>query len=97
MKLFIFARFHAREGRESDLAAAIEDVVGASRTEPGCVSISAFQATRDGRLFFIHSCWRDEAAFEVHAQMPHTQRFLERAEEAIDHPLDITRTRSTAG
>jgi quinol monooxygenase YgiN len=97
MELFIFARFHAREGHERDLAAAINDVVHATRTEPGCLSISSFRATKDQRLFFIHSCWRDEAAFETHAQRPHTLQFLQRVEEASDRPSDITRTQRITG
>jgi quinol monooxygenase YgiN len=40
---------------------------------------------------YIHSRWVDEAAFELHATLPHTLRFLERAEKLIDHPLDVTR------
>jgi quinol monooxygenase YgiN len=46
----------------------------------------------DPRLFYIHSRWTDEAAFENHAGLPHTVRFLERVEPLIDHPLDVTRT-----
>ncbi len=91
MELFIFARFHARPGNESAVEKALRDVIGPSRGEPGCLSIGAFRSTRDGRLFYIHSRWNDEAAFEIHAGLPHTVRFLERVAPLIDHPLDITR------
>jgi quinol monooxygenase YgiN len=47
---------------------------------------------RDPQLFYIHSRWKDEAAFEVHAGLPHTVRFLARVQPLIDHPLDVTRT-----
>jgi quinol monooxygenase YgiN len=43
-------------------------------------------------LFYIHSRWTGEEAFETHAALPHTVRFLERVEQLIDHPLDVTRT-----
>jgi quinol monooxygenase YgiN len=33
----------------------------------------------------------DEAAFDHHAGLPHTRRFIERVVALIDHPLDITR------
>jgi len=36
MELFIFARFHAREGEEAAVAAALRDVIGPSRAEPDC-------------------------------------------------------------
>jgi quinol monooxygenase YgiN len=96
MELFIFGRFHARAGAESALEAALRDVVGPSRAGAGCLSIEAFRSTRDPRLFYIHSRWTSEAAFELHAGMPHTQRFLERAGPLIDHPLEVTRARPLA-
>ena len=91
MELFIFARFHARSGNESAVEKALRDVIGPSSEEPGCSRIGAFRSTRDPQLFYIHSRWKDEAAFEIHAGLPHTVRFLERVAPLIDHPLDITR------
>lgn len=96
MELFIFARFHAREGQDATVAAALRAVVAPTRAEPGCIAITAFRALRDARLFYIHSRWQDEAAFERHAELPHTRHFLAQVEPAIDHPLDIARTEPLA-
>jgi quinol monooxygenase YgiN len=93
MELFVFARFHAREDQAGAVAAALRDVVGPTREEPGCVAIGAYRSTRDPLLFYIHSRWIDEAAFETHAGLPHTVRFLERVQPLIDHALDVTRAR----
>jgi quinol monooxygenase YgiN len=93
MELFIFARFHARPGNEGAVAEAILENLPPSREEAGCLNIHAFRSTRDPQLFYIHSCWKDEAAFENHAGLPHTERFLDRVQPLIDHPLDVTRTR----
>jgi quinol monooxygenase YgiN len=92
MTLFIFARFHARPGCEEAVGEAVRHVVPPSRAEPGCEGIHAFRSRRDPRLFYIHSQWKDEEAFEVHAALPHTTRFIERVGSLIDHPLDIART-----
>ena len=92
-ELFIFARFHAREGYEDALAAALRAEVTSSRAEPGCLAHQAYRSTRDSRLFFIHSHWRDEPAFESHIQLPHTVRFIERVQPLIDHKLDVIRAR----
>jgi quinol monooxygenase YgiN len=91
VELFIFARFHARPGQEDAVAEALRDVLGPSREEEGCQSIQAFRSIRDPGLFYIHSRWTNEAAFDLHAQLPHTVRFIERVEPLIDHPLDVTR------
>ena len=93
MELFIFARFHAREGKEAELAAVLGKQVPFARAEPGCRMIDAYRSTRDSRLFYIHSRWADEAAFEVHAELANTVEFVARVEPLIDHPLDVTRAR----
>jgi quinol monooxygenase YgiN len=91
VELFIFARFHALAGQESAVEEALRNVVSPTRAEAGCLSIHAFRSTRDPRLFYIHSRWTNEAAFENHAGLPHTVRFIERVASLIDHPLDVTR------
>ena len=91
MELFIFARFRARAGHEAAVEEALREVVPPSRAEPGCVSIHAFRSIRDRQLFYIHSRWKDEAAFETHAGLPHTTRFIARVEPLLDHALDVTR------
>ncbi len=92
MELFILARFHARDQQEDAVEAALRDVVVPSRQEAGCLGIHAFRSTGDARLFYVHSKWTDETAFELHARLPHTVRFLERIEPLLDHPLNnVTR------
>jgi quinol monooxygenase YgiN len=90
-ELFIIARFHAREGREDAVAAALRSEVLASRADPGCLSHAAFRSVRDPRLFFIQSRWVDEAAFETHIGLPHTVRFAESIQLMIDHELEPVR------
>ena len=91
MELFIFARFHARPGNEGAAAEALRDILAPTRGEPGCLSIHAFRSIRDPQLFYIQSRWKDEPAFEYHAGLPHTVRFVERVQPLIDHPLEVTR------
>ena len=93
MKLFIFARFHAREGKESELASTLTTVSAATRAEADCLGHQIFRATKEPRQFFIYSQWRNEAAFERHIELPHTLRFVENVEPLIDHELDVVRTR----
>ena len=92
MELYIFGRFHARSGNEAAVAEAINDVLLPTREEAGCLNVHAFRSIRDTKLFFIHSSWVSEEAFEIHATLPHTVRFIERVEPLIDHPLDVSRT-----
>lgn len=90
--LFVFVRLHARVGCESEIADAIAEVVKASRREPGCARMNGFRSTRDLRLFLIHSVWKDESAFEVHAGLPHTLAFMETIDRLLEAPREVTRT-----
>ena len=91
MEIFIFARFHATPGNESTVQEALHAAVVASRQEEGCLGIDSFHSIREPQLFYIHSHWKDEAAFEKHAVLPHTIRFVERVELLIDHPVEAQR------
>jgi quinol monooxygenase YgiN len=94
MEIYIFGRFHAAQGNEAAVLDAITTVLGPTRQEPGCLSIQPFRSLRDPRLFYIHSRWISEEAFDLHATLPHTVRFIARVEPLIDHPLDVTRAKS---
>lgn len=91
-RLFLFARFRALPGHEADLEAAIRDVITPTRAEADCLAIHLYRSTRDPGLFFIHSRWRSEAAFDAHARLPHTVRFVERVRTLIDHEFESHRT-----
>lgn len=93
MELFIFARFHSREGVEAATEAALREQVPRARAEPGCLEIGAYRSKRDPRLFWIASRWTDAAAFEVHAALENTTRFVERMQALIDHPFEADRAR----
>jgi quinol monooxygenase YgiN len=89
---FVFVCLHARAAHEADVAAALRKVALLSRDEAGCVAIDAFQSTTDRQLFYIHSRWVDEAAFNHHATLPHTIEFMERVDALVDRPREVVRT-----
>ncbi len=91
MEIFIFARFQARSGAETEVEAALREVVPPSRAEAGCMSLHVFRSIRDSQVFYIHSRWRDEAAFNEHARLPHTVKFIERVDPLLDHRVEAQR------
>jgi quinol monooxygenase YgiN len=90
MEIFVFARLHARPGKQSAVHQAIFEVQAPTRLEPGCLGYGAFRSVRDPDEFYIHSRWKDMAAFERHAELPHTVRFVESVEPLLDHPFKAT-------
>jgi quinol monooxygenase YgiN len=91
--LFIFARLHARAGHEDALAGALRDVHGPTSLEPECLLHQIYRSVRDTRLYYVHTLWKNEAAFEKHVELPHTVHFAQRVEKLIDHPLEVTRAK----
>jgi|HubBroStandDraft_4_1064222.scaffolds.fasta_scaffold16574_4 quinol monooxygenase YgiN len=92
MELIIFARFHAREEREEAVASELRDALTRFRKEPGCLGIEVDRLVRDSKLFFLHSRWVNEAAFDQQAERPAANQFVERVQERIDYPFDLHRT-----
>ena len=92
VELFSFVRFHVRAGTVRAAEEALRNVLSASRQEPGCLRMHLYRSTRDPRLFYIHSQWVNEEAFDQHASLPHTLHFLELMESLIDQPRDVART-----
>lgn len=91
-KVYIFARFRAREGKETALETALREEIPQARDDHGSLAVNAYRSIRDQRLYFVHSLWVDEAAFDAHARTPHTVHFVEVVEKLIDYPLDVIRT-----
>jgi len=80
-------------GQENMVSSLLRKEVAAAREDPGCLAHQAYRSTRDPNLFFIHSRWVDETAFEAHLKMTHTIRFAKHVEPLLDHELQVTRAR----
>lgn len=97
MSLHFFARFEPLPGKEMEFREELLRVVEPTRAEVGCLGIHVFESLREPFLFAIHSEWVDEAAFELHAQLRHTVRFLGVAKELLTHPVQGLRSRQIGG
>jgi quinol monooxygenase YgiN len=93
LSVHFFVRFQPIAGKEAEFREELLRVLEPTRAEPGCLTIAAFESLRQPPEFAIHSEWLDEAAFELHATLPHTVRFLGRAEELPIHPVQGLRTK----
>ena len=97
MSFHVILHFHPKPGMADAFREHVLLVNSPSRQEPGCIRIDVFETVREPVEFAIHSEWVDEAAFELHASLPHTVRFLEPAERLLTHPVQGTRLRQIAG
>ncbi len=97
MSFHFIVRFEPRPGKEAAFRDALLRVNEPSRAETGCLRIDVFESLREPSVFSVHSEWVDEAAFELHANLPHTLRFLEAAEMLLTHPVHGLRLRHIGG
>jgi len=88
-----FVRFEPLPGKEMEFREELLRVVEPTRAEIGCLAIHAFESLREPWVFTIHSEWADEPAFERHAQLQHTVRFLGTAATLLTHPVQGLRSR----
>ena len=97
MSVHFFVRFEPLPEKEMEFREELLRIVEPSRAEPGCLALHVFESLREPFVFAIHSEWVDEAAFELHAQLPHTVRFLGVAKELLTHPVQGLRSREIGG
>lgn len=93
MSIHFLIRFEPLPGKHVAFREELLQVAATSRTEIGCVAIHVLESLREPFVFAIHSEWVDEAAFELHATLPHTVRFLRAAEKLLTHPVEGLRSR----
>jgi quinol monooxygenase YgiN len=93
LSIHFLVQFEPLSGREMEFREEVLRVVEPSRAESGCVAMHVFESIRKPVVFAIHSEWVDETAFEVHAELPHTVRFLQAAEALLTHPVRGLRSR----
>ena len=91
MELYIFGKFLVLDGKEGVFEAALGEVVVATRAEAGCVEVHGYRGVRNARLYYLHSRWKDVEVFELHAKLPHTEKFLEKVEKLLAEPRDVKR------
>jgi quinol monooxygenase YgiN len=92
LSVHFIVRFEPQPGNEAEFRQEMLRNVEPTRAEIGCVAIRLFESLREPFVFAIHSEWVDEAAFDLHAELPHTVRFLKAAEKLLTHPVQGLRT-----
>jgi quinol monooxygenase YgiN len=91
--MHFFVRLEPHPGKAAEFREEMLRVIEITRIEKDCIAIHAYESLREPDVFAIYSEWTDEAAFELHARLPHTVRFLEAADKLLTHPVEGLRTR----
>lgn len=92
MSSHFLVRFDPLPGKAAEFRDELLRVVELSRNEEGCLSIRAFESVREPAAFGIYSEWVDESAFDLHARLPHTARFIAAAGQLLGRPIEGLRS-----
>ena len=77
----LIAKWTAKEGEEANVRAALEQLAGPTRAEPGCRMWQPHVDPENPRVFLIYEQYDDPAALEAHAGSEHFKRIA--VEDAI--------------
>jgi quinol monooxygenase YgiN len=72
----MIAILDARPGLEDTFRAKIVELVRAVRSEPGCVTFTAYEARDTPGRFYPYEVYTDAAAFDAHLQTGHVRTFI---------------------
>jgi quinol monooxygenase YgiN len=77
----LIAKWTAKEGEEENVRAALEQLAGPTRAEPGCLMWQPQVDAENPRVFVIYEQYVDEAALGEHSASEHFKRIA--IEDAI--------------
>ena len=86
----VIARAKARPGMEEKLQQAIEEAVGPTRSEEGCINYDLHRSSEDPSEFLLYENWRSKADLDAHLELPHIKNLLEKLPELSEDGVEIT-------
>jgi len=75
MAYVVTAKWTAKEGEEEAVAAAVRNLLGPSRAEPGILFYQPHRDPEDPRVFFFYEQYSDRAAYDAHIASEHFQQW----------------------
>jgi quinol monooxygenase YgiN len=79
----------SRAGKEEDLAGRLEQLVLASRKDPGVMTYDLHRSTADPASWFLYERYESQEHFNRHRENPVLRRFLADAAILLDGKLDV--------
>ena len=81
--LNFIARFQAKQGRDANLRAILEAMVGPTRSEPGCVNYDLHQVRDDPTRFVLYEGWQSKDALDEHMKKPYFAKMLADLDDVV--------------
>ena len=85
----IACRVFLKKGQEAAFLKAAQGLIDSTRTEPGNVSYDLYQSPTESTSFFFFEVYKNDAAFQAHANSSHFQNFANTIKPMLEKDLDI--------
>ena len=83
-KKVVVARVTVKEGQEAAFIKVASVLVEATRKEPGCLFYTLYQSPLDTKSFIFYEEYKDDAAFDSHANSDHFKVFAGAIGDMLD-------------
>ena len=89
-RIYMFAKFHAKAGKEAELKARLLEMVAHTTKEEGCVFYNLHVDFEESDIFYFMECWRDQAALDFHMDTPYVKAILRDSDELTSDGIGIS-------
>lgn len=89
-RVTVFARMKAKDGMDENVRKELISLVPQTRSEASCINYDIHQAVDDKSLFMFYENWCSKKDLDKHLEMPYLKSFLEKADEILAEPVDVT-------
>lgn len=83
MQICVIARAKAKPGKEKELEAALQAVVGPTRKEAGCKVYVLQQGWDDKAFYQVNETWASREHWEAHLKTPHIQTLFQKIPDLL--------------
>jgi quinol monooxygenase YgiN len=89
-EIVVVGALKARPGKEDETREVLDALVEPTHGEAGCPLYALHQGVDDPRRFVFVERWSSREELDAHLGSPHIAGFLERVDELLAEPPDIT-------
>jgi quinol monooxygenase YgiN len=96
-EIHVFATVVAQAGKEAELQAVLEELVAATRQEPGNLHYMLHTSAKTPGTFYFFEVYKDQDAANGHMASPHFAAAVGKAGALLAAPPSIIETKLIAG
>src|SRR4029077_15669337 len=89
-RVTVFAIVKAKKGMEDAVGRELQALLAPTRVEKGCLNYDLHRSQTEPGSYRFYENWVCKEDLDRHLQSPHVRRFVDRADELLAEPVDIS-------